>query len=36
MAYSAAAWERAMRIQDVILRAMSGEIHWFQAADILH
>src|SRR5688572_6181050 len=35
MAYSAAAWERAMRIQDVILRAMSGEIHWFQAADIL-
>ena len=35
MAYSAAACERAMRIQDVILRAMSGEIHWFQAADIL-
>lgn len=35
MAYSQAAWERAMRMQDVILRAMSGEIHWFQAADIL-
>jgi transposase len=35
MAYSAAAWERAMRMQDVILRALSGEIHWFQAADIL-
>jgi transposase len=24
-----------MRMQDVILRAMSGELHWFQAADIL-
>lgn len=35
MAYGQAAWERAMRMQDVILRAMSGEIHWFQAADIL-
>jgi transposase len=35
MEYSSAAWERAMRMQDVILRAMSGEIHWFQAADIL-
>ena len=33
--YSQAAWEWAMRMQDVILRAMSGEIHWFQAADIL-
>lgn len=30
MEYSGAAWERAMRMQDVILRAMSGEIHWFQ------
>jgi transposase len=35
MAYSQRAWERAMRMQDVILRAISGELHWFQAADIL-
>ena len=31
MAYSAAAWERAMRIQEVLLRAISGEWHWFKA-----
>lgn len=31
----AAAWERAMRVQDVILRAMSGELSWLAAADIL-
>jgi transposase len=35
MGYSEAAWERAMRIQDVVLRALSGEIHWFKAAEIL-
>ena len=35
MEYSPAAWERAMRRQDVILRAMSGELSWFAAADIL-
>ena len=35
MKYSPAAWERAMRMQDVILRAISGEISWFAAADIL-
>ncbi len=35
MAYSAAAWERAMRIQEVLLRAISGEWHWFKAADVL-
>ncbi len=35
MEYSPAAWERAMRMQDVILRAMSGEISWFAAADVL-
>jgi transposase len=35
MGYSPAAWEHAMRMQDVILRAISGEIHWFQAAEIL-
>lgn len=32
---NAAAWERAMQVQDVILRALSGQIHWFQAAEIL-
>lgn len=35
MEYLPARWERAMRMQDVILRAMSGEISWFAAADIL-
>jgi transposase len=35
MAYAATGWERAMRVQDVLLRAMSGELHWFQAAEIL-
>jgi len=35
MEYAAAAWERAMRRQDVILRAISGEISWFAAAEIL-
>lgn len=35
MSYSPTAWEQAMRMQDVILRAISGEIHWFQAAEIL-
>jgi transposase len=35
MEYSPAAWERAMRRQDVILRAISGELSWFAAADIL-
>ncbi len=35
MGYTEAAWERAMKIQEVILRALSGEIHWFEAAEIL-
>jgi transposase len=35
MGYPDAAWERAMKVQDVILRALSGEIHWFQAAEIV-
>jgi transposase len=35
MGYSAAAVGRAMKIQEVVLRALSGEIHWFQAAEIL-
>lgn len=33
--YPAWALERAMRIQEVILRAMSGEILWMQAAEII-
>lgn len=35
MAYPAAAWERAMTVQEVLLKALSGELHWFRAADIL-
>ena len=35
MGCSPTAWEQAMRMQDVILRALNGEIHWFQAAEIL-
>ena len=35
MPYPRAAWERAMQVQEVILRALSGEIHWFRAAEIL-
>jgi hypothetical protein len=27
--------ERAMKVQEVILKAMSGEIKWYQAAEIL-
>ena len=33
--YAVIAVERAMKIQDVILRAMSGALTWLQAADIL-
>lgn len=35
MSYPDAAWERAMTVQEVILKALAGELHWFQAADIL-
>ena len=35
MEYPGSAWERAMRLQEVMLKAISGELHWFQAADIL-
>lgn len=35
MGYSKAAMERAMKAQEVILRAISKQIHWFQAARIL-
>jgi transposase len=33
--YPAWALERAMKVQEVILRAMSGEILWMQAAEII-
>ena len=33
--YPARALERAMKIKEVITRAMSGEINWIQAAEIL-
>ncbi len=33
--YSAVAWERAMEIQEVILRAMAKKIAWWQAAEII-
>src|SRR4030095_10153702 len=35
MAYPDAAWGRAMTVHEVILKALSGELHWFRAADIL-
>jgi transposase len=35
MGFSEATWERAMQMREVILKAVSGEIHWFRAAEIL-
>jgi hypothetical protein len=35
MAYPQAAVERAMKVQEVILRAIDGKLSWVQAADIL-
>lgn len=35
MRYALPAVERAMRVQEVMLRAMSGELSWLKAADIL-
>src|SRR5262250_3234939 len=35
MAYPQAAVERAMKVQEVILRAIDGQLSWVQAADIL-
>src|SRR5215813_9676348 len=35
MAYLAGAVERAMKVQEVILKALSGQLTWLQAADIL-
>ncbi len=33
--YLEAAWERAMKVQEVILRAMAKRMTWWQAAEIL-
>jgi transposase len=33
--YSDDAWERAMKVQEVILRAMAKRISWWQAAEII-
>lgn len=35
MPYCPAAVERAMKVQEVIMRALSGQLTWVQAADIL-
>lgn len=35
MTYPEAGWERAMTVQEVMLKALSGEVHWFRAAEIL-
>lgn len=35
MRYGPSAVERAMKVQEVLLRAMSGQLTWLQAADIL-
>jgi transposase len=33
--WPASAMERAMKVQEVILRAMDGRLKWYQAAEIL-
>jgi transposase len=33
--YSESAWEQAMKVQEVILRAMARKITWWQAAEIM-
>ena len=33
--YSPAAWERAMKVRDVIVQASGGQMTWIQAADVL-
>jgi transposase len=35
MGYAESVWGRAMQVQEVVFRAMAGEIHWFRAADLL-
>ena len=34
-AYSAAEVERMMKLQDVLLKAMAGKMHWWEAAEII-
>ena len=33
--YPSSAVERAMKVQEVILRAIEGRLKWYQAAEIL-
>jgi hypothetical protein len=33
--YSTIAWEREMKVQEVILRAMAEELTWWRAAEII-
>jgi hypothetical protein len=35
VSYTKAAMERAMKVQEVILRAMAKKITWWQAAEII-
>jgi len=35
MAFTREAVERAMRVQEIIVRGLSGELTWLQVADIL-
>jgi hypothetical protein len=35
ISYTRAAMERAMKVQEVILRAMAKKITWWQAAEII-
>ena len=35
MGYAVGAVERAMKVQEVVLRALSGQLSWLHAADIL-
>lgn len=35
MAYPQAAWERAMKVQEVLLKAIGGEWSWLRAAEVL-
>jgi hypothetical protein len=35
ISYTKAAMERAMKVQEVILRAMAKRITWWQAAEII-
>jgi hypothetical protein len=32
MGYAEPEWERLMLVQAVLMRALGGEIHWFQVA----